>query len=386
MKKFILISITLFLCVISGTAQNKIDKPTFEKLVDYANCKYLMSFIENNDAGKPYIKDIYERSIKIELQKATLDNLNSIPSFDKILSFFPQGQNDKALLLAKKINERKLSYDSFAANDSLLKSLSTDSWQGINLKMTADAILSEINAIFAAKDDSQSATVRSQEQKPTPETADNQQDKANHPLENNTMHFWLWLAIIVEFALIASLSAFIFFKFRDKVVNIVRNSSRIDDSITQKIIFHNQNKSQHISDLSFLEEKDIDAIVDVVTERVLECIKLEQKDDSKPFENNNVQEKSKPDVQFYRLPQNNIFTEEIVNQEVADFKIFNIKDDRANFEYCGNAVNSDLLKVVCTFENSPNAGDKITTTEKGVVKQDSNNNWEVTIPAKIKFG
>ena len=42
MKRLLFIIELLFLSILSAFTQDKIDKPTFEKIVDYANCKYLM--------------------------------------------------------------------------------------------------------------------------------------------------------------------------------------------------------------------------------------------------------------------------------------------------------------------------------------------------------
>ena len=107
MKKVVLIISVIFLCSTYSIAQKTISKEDFYRLVDYANCQYLMAFIENNDAGKPYMQQ-YEKTVKPELQKATLDDLNKVPDFEKIKRLFPKGSNDIALNLANKINERKI--------------------------------------------------------------------------------------------------------------------------------------------------------------------------------------------------------------------------------------------------------------------------------------
>jgi hypothetical protein len=109
----------MILCGISIFAQNKIDKATFEKLVDYANCQYLMAFIEKYDAGKPYI-ETYNKTIKPVLQSAKSDNLNDVPSFDKIQGLFADNSNKLALNLAKKINEKKGKYNTATDDNKLV--------------------------------------------------------------------------------------------------------------------------------------------------------------------------------------------------------------------------------------------------------------------------
>jgi hypothetical protein len=85
-------------------------------------------------------------------------------------------------------------------------------------------------------------------------------------------------------------------------------------------------------------------------------------------------EPTEQNVQFYRMPENNTFIEEAVNQTDAYFRIFEIEGDKAKYEYCGSAVNADLLREICKFKNSPSSGDIIETVKPGIVKKD-NDRW-----------
>lgn len=107
MKKVVIVNI-LILCFFTVFAQAKIDKETFDKYVDYANCQYLMTFIETKENGKPYITDTYNKSIKTVLLNANLSKLKDIPSFEKIQTLFSNNSNNLALGLAIKINEKKI--------------------------------------------------------------------------------------------------------------------------------------------------------------------------------------------------------------------------------------------------------------------------------------
>ena len=100
------------------------------------------------------------------------------------------------------------------------------------------------------------------------------------------------------------------------------------------------------------------------------------------------QQKDSLDVKFYRSKQGKVLLEEISNESDAAFKVFNIRDNQAKFEYCGGVQNPDWFGEIAEFVNNPQEipnKTKIDTTTPGIVKKDSNYNWVVTIPVKIKF-
>ena len=100
------------------------------------------------------------------------------------------------------------------------------------------------------------------------------------------------------------------------------------------------------------------------------------------------QPKDNLDIKFFRYKQGKILLEEVSNESDAVFKVFNIKDNEAKFIYCGGIQNPDWFGEIVEFANNPQEipnKSKIDTTTPGIVKKDSNNNWVVTIPAKIKF-
>jgi hypothetical protein len=136
-----------------------------------------------------------------------------------------------------------------------------------------------------------------------------------------------------------------------------------------------------------LTDKEINAIVDVVVSRVLECVKLDFQDSSHKSDIINNAEKSNSDVIFFRSKQGKTLQEEVNDESEAVFKVFNIKNNEANFKYCGGVKNPDYFGDECNFENRPYEINytNIKTTTPGVVKKDNNGNWEVTTPAKIKF-
>lgn len=218
----------------------------------------------------------------------------------------------------------------------------------------------------------------------TPET----KSQTFSQITNDSPHFGLWAVIGLEFIMILALGGLYFVTFRGKVVAIVTDSKRVKSFIKQQMPQQNENGNQQNIIKSSLGEKEIDTISDIVVPRVLECVKLELQDTSKPLNKQNNAENSNPDIKFFRSKQGKILQEEVSNNSEAAFKVFNIKGNEAKFEYCGGVVNSDFFDGICIFENNPaDVPNKtaIKTTVSGVVKKDINGNWEVTTPAKIKF-
>ena len=94
------------------------------------------------------------------------------------------------------------------------------------------------------------------------------------------------------------------------------------------------------------------------------------------------------EVKFFSSKYGKVLQRELPNSINASFKIFNIKGDRAEFEYCGGITNLDFFEDVARFKNNPYEipnRTKIVTTKPGVVRKDNNNNWEVEEVVEIEF-
>lgn len=140
MKKISMIISVFILCGTACIAQNKIDETDFEHLIDYANCQYLMAFIEKGKNNKISGTNTNENEVMSELKKADLSDIKQIPDYNKIKKLVQKISNGEALLLAEKINNRKAEYKNSTNNEDLIKSLMVYSWKTIELKDTAKKI------------------------------------------------------------------------------------------------------------------------------------------------------------------------------------------------------------------------------------------------------
>lgn len=162
-------------------------------------------------------------------------------------------------------------------------------------------------------------------------------------------------------------------KLKKTILEVLQNSS--EGSIVM-----------YVDKLQQLERRlgELKSDVDKLKKQEVEA-KPAQLDNEQP---KSSQQKDSLEVKFYRSKQGKILLEEVSNERDAAFKVFKIKENEAKFIYCGGIQNPDWFGEIVEFANNPQEIPnkiKIDTTIPGIVKKDSNNNWVVTIPAKIKF-
>jgi hypothetical protein len=105
LKRIAFIFISFILCGAVGFAQN-IDKKTYDKLVDYCNCKYMVTYVDANLS-----QDQQQQALKSKLQAlkdCSLNDLEEIPDFETIKQALrPDVSQVKPQARATKINKLK---------------------------------------------------------------------------------------------------------------------------------------------------------------------------------------------------------------------------------------------------------------------------------------
>jgi hypothetical protein len=419
MKKIIISITVFFLCVAVGYAQ-KMDKATFEHLVDYVNCQYLMTFIEKYDAGKPYIKDTYEKTVKPVLQTATLDNLNNVPDFEKVKGLFANNSNSAALQLAEKINKRKTQFNECPDNSSLVEALSTTGWKNVDLAGTATKIQNNIRTKFNAEPKQATKPVSEQEvvKNQTIQTSsqvdelqakivnlqqqyDNLKDDSKLTKLQGTVSM-LRLLVIICLALIVVLIATLYLWYKlqfdaendkSKLKNFIKTIVLHSSDISQKFGSNSNNGNNNVR---MFEDKlnKLERQFGELSEKVRNGIPTNSKQQTPQQTNNTPQPTNDVSVPIPPKDDSQYFSSKnkknLINptdKDGAKFRVFNIKGNEADFEYCGGVTNLDFFENVCEFDsNAYSVQNKtnISTIEKGKVKKDSDGNWEVSNPAKIK--
>jgi len=418
MKQIILLS-CVFLYSTFSIAQKTIKKEDFEHLVDYANCKYVQAFIEQNDTGKPYYTDIYKVKVKPELEKVSLANFTTILNFGKLEELL--SDNTLVLELAKKINDRKSKFDKFKDDESLISSLKAKSWGKIDLNKTAIKLQSEIfkkynlaqvskiskepekkveNAqkTVASIQDNDTAIIKESESK-----VENAQtivaELQNLKLKMDSLEqqykelrdnritglyssfnsFRIIFFVVIGFLIIVNILIYFLLKnllLREYIIKQVIESKRIEEKFNPK----NKNQPNNITKSYTLNEKDIDTIVD----RVLECKRLNEKEthqQQKPTINENI-EPSKSSVKYLKGKSGKIFNRIDNSPENSFFRLYNETENTALFEFYGNEAEAIAKRIfsedICNIvSGSYQNAHSVKTNKPGKIKR-LGDQWEVT--------
>ena len=195
-------------------------------------------------------------------------------------------------------------------------------------------------------------------------------------------HIWFWLALIVTN--IFWLTLVLYFA-KEYIKQIVFRSKRLE------MKFVRRDEHSNSSDISIFEDKlqQLERRLGELQEKFNKIADDKQKEPEKqePVSTPPPVEKPKDtSEQFFKTKSRKVFYQE--TDADASFRVFNIKGNNAEFEYCGGVVSPDFLTDVCDFLNNPwKLGNikKIATKTAGKVSKNYDGNWEVMIPAKIEF-
>lgn len=138
-----------------------------------------------------------------------------------------------------------------------------------------------------------------------------------------------------------------------------------------------QNKRQELLDKKRLLEEEIKKI-----DSELKQLDYQNKDDFDKSESGIESEK----IIYCSLRGDKKLYESEKNYD--SFKVFDIDNNTAKFEYCGDPININYFDDVASFVNNPydipNV-ERIITIEPGIVEKDEKNEWVIKKRVKIKF-
>jgi polyhydroxyalkanoate synthesis regulator phasin len=405
MQKVLLIFSIVFLCSTLCIAQKTINKTDFDHLVDYANCRYVMAFIKKHDAGNAGYFQTYQKNVEPKLLTVSLDNLEDVLSFADLQKLL--NGNIPAQKLAEKIHERKDKYNDYQDDNSLINSLNTTSWYKIDLSQSASIIQDSMLAKFkhANKKNKNSNPVSEAEvvKTQTIQTStqvvelqaklDQLQQKINELKIDSkildiqkSVETYTLAVFIVLFGIVIIAVLLFYFLSAGYIKRVTAKSKRLEQKFVVKGEFLPENSGKNVSlfedKLQSLERKFGD--LQEKFNKILKVIDSE----NKTFNMGNEKSSASSNEKFFKTKNGKILQEELSNSAESSFKVFNINNNEAKFEYCGGIVNSDFFDGVCQFQNNPAEvpnKTKIITTTPGVVKKDINGNWIVETLATIKF-
>ena len=391
MKQIVILLSILLFCSFFTSAQKTISKEDFESLVDYANSHYIMAFIEKNDVGKPYYNDTYIKKVQPELAKVSLDNFETIPDYKKISELL--ANNDLALKLAKTINERKDKYENAQSNGMLINELKATKWTNIDLIPTAEIVLNSIFKKFkiegstTAQEIVQEQTIQTSTQVEQLQSKFDQLQQQNEELSIKTklkdykksLELFKLIVLGATIFIVVLFGIFLYLlkrKSREFIIKQVLDSQRIKEKFAQT------GQKQYA-----LSENDINTIAD----RVLECKLLNEKEIEHPKgpTKKETYEKPKPVYKYLKGKSGKVFNRAENNPDNSFFKLFNVVDDEALFEFSGDEAEAIAKRIfsedICTIVsgNYQNAH-SIQTSKPGKIKR-VGEQWEVIEPIQIKL-
>jgi hypothetical protein len=374
MRKIFFIASILFLCGFSCVAQT-INQNEFEKIVDYVNCRYAKAYIENTNASQSD-KEAYNSKIKSKLDNCSFDNHLSYDDLYKILKNNSWGQTADNLIKVRK-ESKKFADISSKTNLEIIDyiiEISGNFKTDIGDK-TIKEVETELKERYANKPQ-ETPKVVEKAIEPTP------LQTVQVATENKNEYHWvIWLIIALEGILLCVFSYFLYrlWKRCNKLKRMLIERENSNKSSSVEMF---EAKLQQLErEFGELQEKVRNIKLEPISPNT---IKTEDKIIETPV---NVQEPKISYIKYFRTKQGKVLQEEVSNQSDASFKIYDINNNEAKFEYCGGVVNPDFFTEICTFENNPADvphKKEIRTTAYGTVKKD-NNNWVIDKPAKIKF-
>lgn len=405
MKKIIFVFSFAFLYCSLVTAQKKISKTEFENLVNYANCKYVMAFINKHDDDKTGYFQTYQKNVEPKLQTAAFDKLNNVLSYEELHKLLDN--NVPAQKLAEKINERKKNYNDYTDDISLINSLSTSGWYNIDLSQTAATIQNSLLAQYNPMDKkiknsnlySEAEVVKTQTIQTSTQVEElqakfdqlqNQYDDLKNDSKildtQKSVQNLALTVFIVLFALFAVFALFFYFFIPGYIKRITEKSKRLE----QKFVIKNEYLHGNSNDkVRMFEDKlqSLERKIGDLQEKFNKTFK--SPDTGNPVGTyENERNFATSNEKFFKTKNGKILQEELPNSFESSFRIFNINKDEADFAYSGGIVNTDFFDGVCIFQNNPAEvlnKSKIETAIPGIVKKDSKGNWIVEKPATIKF-
>jgi len=374
MRKIFFIASILFLCGFSCVAQT-INQNEFEKIVDYVNCRYAKAYIENTNASQSD-KDAYNNKIKAHLENNSFDSHLSYTDLYNLLKNNSWGQTANNLIKVRK-ESKKFADISSKTNLEIIDyiiEISGNFKTDIGDK-TIKEVETELKERYANKPQ-ETPKVVEKAIEPTP------LQTVQVATENKNEYHWvIWLIIALEGILLCVFSYFLYrlWKRCNKLKRMLIERENSNKSSSVEMF---EAKLQQLErEFGELQEKVRNIKLEPISPNT---IKTEDKIIETPV---NVQEPKISYIKYFRTKQGKVLQEEVSNQSDASFKIYDINNNEAKFEYCGGVVNPDFFTEICTFENNPADvphKKEIRTTAYGTVKKD-NNNWVIDKPAKIKF-
>lgn len=343
-------------------------KKTFENLVDYVNCRYVVTYIEsrkdNPDEKENF--DKYERYIKDNVN-CNIDNPLAFEELSELLSENGWAKTDSNLVHI--INQNKEKYDeSLGVKELIALIVSTD----------------KLSEAFQNKLNNEKLNLS----KKIDKYITNETDPPSDP---NAFNFFLILLICIYFLALLSLAIFVGYRTRrNKIIVTVLGSQRIKNEFAKQNQFEIINAGAQTDNKLSSQLFEVDRKLSRL-ESELEILKNQLKTSNEDIRSGPLAELPKDlKVKYLKTAPGGIFNNVFDSPNGCYFKLYEIEGSNAKFEFCGNieeaiANRSAIFDETSEPFNPPENATQIITRTPGIATL-VDGKWKVKDKAIIKFG
>lgn len=371
----------------SSLSQNKITKSEFNSLVDYANSKYVMTFVNQKEKNNEAYFETYKKNIESTLKETSLNNLDKNINFEDLKSKFENNPTAQKLVIEIN-NKRKVEYDEKKTDEELIKILVVSEWAEIDLKEISQQVQKQLEEKYL-----NSTSSNKKENRAEVEASSNRNLKSKNKLDEinddiRTLRIQIIFLYILFVLLTITLIVVIIMLLKknrdsrdkrkwdelDRNYNLLKNKNQVlKKEVDELSIRVNRAEKHLVGEVQYEPQKN--NMNEVKTKHIPKSTDLK----GKVFATEEI---------FFKTKNGKVLQEKLLSAQESAFKVYDINYNEAKFDYCGGVVNPDFFDGVCNFENNPAKIESIRnieTTTPGIVKKDNNDDWVVETPAIIKF-
>jgi tRNA U38,U39,U40 pseudouridine synthase TruA len=348
----------------------EIDKVTYEKLVDYVNCRYTAAYIErfrNNPTEQPNIRK-FDSNIKDKLNQCKLEAPILFGELSQLLKDNGWSKTEKEF--SSKINDKKKQYEANSNCEQLISGLIIDGKVAKGLENIINDLQNELKEKYCK-----------QIEYITSEPVQQQTQTYQNEKSSDT---WLMIAIIAIGVILLLVVVFLIFFLREYIKRVAESSQRLEMKFASSNHLHEQiNHTPNEREISDIKRR----LQDINNKLLPQQQSIKERESQAHQPNPPI----KPPVTKYpRAIISNGFRDDLSDiQGDSYFEFFEIQGDNARYNFCGNNIdrakaNKIEIEEVCEISGSAFNAHEIRNIENGSAVL-RNGKWEVTKKAKIKF-
>lgn len=385
MPRILFIFCLILVSISSSLSKDKISKSDFDKLVDYANSKYVMTFVNEKEKNNKDYLETYKKNIEPILKETSLNNLDENINFEDLKSMFDNNTTAQGLVVEIN-NKRKNEYDENKTNEELISIIVVSEWANIDLKEISENVQKQLKEKYL---NANSSNKREDKVEVSNISNPNPENKLNE-INDDIRTLQIQIVFLYIACVLLTITVIVLI-----IMLLKKNRNNKDKNIWDKLdrnynLLNNRYQSlkKDVDELSIKVSRAEKSLVDEQQNKQKINKEHEAKTNPTPKSSSFQGKASSTEEIFFKTKNGRALQEKLPSAQESAFKVYDLNNNEAKFDYCGGVVNPDFFGGVCNFENNPSKIESIKsieTTTPGRVKKDNNGDWVVETPAIIKF-